>query len=190
MVAALHSKAPGSVRIIGGQWRRTRLPVLDVPTLRPSGDRVRETLFNWLQPLIAGSRCLDLFAGTGVLGFEAASRGAREVVMVEQDHKVVQVLSEAARRLSAQAVTIVNQNVLAYLDGPGRPFDIVFIDPPFAHGLWEPCMLKLQAGGWLQPGAYVFLETPHGIILSLPDRWKVERSGRAGNVDFLLARAH
>ena len=189
MVAALHSKAPGSVRIIGGQWRRTRLPVLDVPTLRPSGDRVRETLFNWLQPLIAGSRCLDLFAGTGVLGFEAASRGAREVVMVEQDHKVVRVLTEAVRRLSAQAVTVVNRDVLAYLDGPGRPFDIVFIDPPFAHGLWEACMLKLQAGAWLQPGAYVFLETPHGIALSLPARWTVERSGRAGNVDYLLARA-
>ncbi|MGH8508653.1 MAG: 16S rRNA (guanine(966)-N(2))-methyltransferase RsmD [Gammaproteobacteria bacterium] len=190
MAAALHSKAPGSVRIIGGQWRRTRLPVLDVPTLRPSGDRVRETLFNWLQPLIAGSRCLDLFAGTGVLGFEAASRGAREVTMVEQDHKVIKALTQAVRRLSAQAITIVNQDVLTYLDGLGRPFDIVFIDPPFAHGLWEPCMLKLQAGAWLQPSAHVFLETPRGITLSLPARWQVERSGRAGNVDYLLARAH
>ncbi|MGH8525132.1 MAG: 16S rRNA (guanine(966)-N(2))-methyltransferase RsmD, partial [Gammaproteobacteria bacterium] len=158
--------------------------------LRPSGDRVRETLFNWLQPVIAGSRCLDLFAGTGVLGLEAASRGAREVVMVEQDHKVLKVLSEAVRRLSAEAVTIANQDVLTYLDGPGRPFDIVFIDPPFARGLWEPCMLKLQAGAWLQPGASVFVETPHGITLSLPARWTVEHRARAGNVDYLLARAH
>jgi len=110
--------------------------------------------------------------------------------MVEENHKVEKVLTEAARRLSAQAVTIVNRDVLAYLDGPGRLFDIVFIDPPFAHGLWEPCMLKLQAGGWLQPGAFVFVETPHGITLSLPARWTVERSGRAGNVNYLLARAH
>ncbi len=94
--------------------------------------------------------------------------------MVEQDHKVVQVLSEAARRLSARATTIVNQDVLAYLDGPGRLFDIVFIDPPFAHRLWEPCMLKLQAGAWLQPGAFVFVETPpwYHPFLCRPGRWR------------------
>ena len=124
----------GSVRLIAGQWRGRKLPIVDVEGLRPTGDRVKETLFNWLQTQIPGARCLDLFAGSGSLGFEAASRGAAEVIMVERDPTVVGCLQASAERLSAAQVTILQTDAAAYLQTSPDPFDIVFLDPPFNVG--------------------------------------------------------
>lgn len=177
----------GSVRIIGGRWRGRRIPVPKVEGLRPSPDRVRETLFNWLQPVLPGSRCLDLYAGTGALGIEAASRGAREVVLVDRDRRVTQNLRQTAARLEATGIEILCREALAFLAGPARAFDIVFLDPPFREALWSPCCRRLHERGWLRAGASVYLEYPTGPLPALPEGWTVVRSGRAGRVQFALA---
>lgn len=160
---AARSPAPpaGKVRIIAGRWRGSRLEVPAVPGLRPSPDRVRETLFNWLQGDVAGARCLDLFAGSGALGFEAASRGAGEVVMVERDPRALAALGAAKARLGADQVEVVADDALAWLmRGPGRPFDVVFVDPPFAAGLHRAVLAAL--GPWLSPAAKVYVESARG----------------------------
>jgi 16S rRNA (guanine966-N2)-methyltransferase len=147
----------GKVRIIGGHWRGTRLDVADVAGLRPSSDRVRETLFNWLQADIRGARCLDLFAGSGALGFEAASRGAEQVVMIERDARALANLRALVQRLDAKQIEVVAGDALAWLARqPTCAFDLVFIDPPFASGLMQPVLDRL--GPWLAPAAQVYLE--------------------------------
>jgi 16S rRNA (guanine966-N2)-methyltransferase len=181
-------KRPGYVRIIGGKWRGRRLPVPDLPGLRPTPDRVRETLFNWLAPVIGGSRCLDLFAGTGVLGFEAASRGAREVVLVERDREAAGRLREAAATLAPDRLEVVHGEALAWLKSPAGPFDVVFLDPPYEAGLLDAAMRALDSGGWLAPGARIYLEAPAASgAPSLPPGWILHRSGRAGAVGYHLA---
>jgi 16S rRNA (guanine966-N2)-methyltransferase len=134
-------KPPREVRIIGGQWKRCRLAVLDRPGLRPTPDRVRETLFNWLGQDLTGWRCLDAFAGTGALGFEAASRGAVEVVMLERDRTLQRQLNEVRARLKAVQVRLEGADALAWMRRceAGR-FDLVFLDPPFEAGLFEPAL--------------------------------------------------
>jgi 16S rRNA (guanine966-N2)-methyltransferase len=176
---------PGSVRVIGGKWRRALIPVPDVPGVRPSPDRVRETLFDWLTPRIAGCTCLDLFAGTGVLGIEAASRGAGRVVSVDHNPTVVRALRALATRLGARELSVVRADALAFLAGPAMPCDLVFLDPPFSERLWQPCCQGLQNRGWLKPGAWVYLEAPR--TLPLPSGWQLHRAGRAGQVQFCLA---
>jgi 16S rRNA (guanine966-N2)-methyltransferase len=178
---------PGSVRVIGGKWRRALIPVPDVPGVRPSPDRVRETLFNWLTPGIAGCTCLDLFAGTGVLGIEAASRGAARVVSVDHDPIVVRALRALATRLGARELSVVRADALAFLAGAAMPCDLVFLDPPFSERLWQPCCAGLQNGGWLKLGARVYLEAPRGRPLPLPAGWRVHRAGHAGHLQFCLA---
>ncbi|HTA64280.1 MAG TPA: 16S rRNA (guanine(966)-N(2))-methyltransferase RsmD, partial [Xanthomonadaceae bacterium] len=135
----------GSVRIIGGRWRGSKLPVADAAGLRPSADRVRETVFNWLQPRIVGARVLDLFAGTGALGLEAASRGAARVVLVEKDAVLASTLRANAERLAradaAKTVEVVCDDALRWLSrSPDARFDLVFVDPPFAAGLWQSAL--------------------------------------------------
>lgn len=181
-------KRPGYVRVIGGRWRGKRIPVPELPGLRPTPDRVRETLFNWLAPVIAGSRCLDLFAGTGVLGFEAASRGAREVVLVERDHGLAGRLRDAAATLAPDRLAVVEADALAWLRSPSQPFDIVFLDPPYDAGLLQAAAQGLQAGGWLAPRAFIYLEAPaEAGPPPLPGGWTAHRSGRAGAVGYHLA---
>jgi len=181
-------KRPGDVRIIGGRWRGRRIAVPELPGLRPTPDRVRETLFNWLAPVIAGSRCLDLFAGTGVLGLEAASRGARQVVLVEGDREAVRRLREAVHALGPEACEVVQADALAWLRTAPRPFDVVFLDPPFEAGLLEAAMQALASGGWLAPGAFIYLEAPaQRGAPELPPGWVLHRSGRAGAVGYHLA---
>jgi 16S rRNA (guanine966-N2)-methyltransferase len=181
-------KMPGYVRIIGGRWRGRRIAVPGLPGLRPTPDRVRETLFNWLAPAIAGSRCLDLFAGTGALGLEAASRGARHVVLVERGRESVQHLREAAAALAPETCEVVQADALAWLQSPPRPFDVVFLDPPYDAGLLDASMQALESGGWLAPGARIYLEAPaeRGTPV-LPQGWTLHRSGRAGAVGYHLA---
>ena len=131
---------PGRLRIVAGEWRGRRLPVLDQPGLRPTPDRVRETLFNWLAPLITGARCLDLFAGSGALGFEAASRGAGRVAMIEKSANLVRVLRENRLLLDARQVEVIQADAGLWLAGQAEPFDLVFLDPPFAENLLGPTL--------------------------------------------------
>lgn len=180
---------PGKVRIIAGTWRGRRLPVADVPGLRPTPDRVRETLFNWLAPLIAGSRCLDLFAGTGALGLEAASRGAAHVSLVERDPRALAVLRANVGLLAAgDTVQVVAADALAWLRSPpSAPFDLVFLDPPYDAGLLAPALAALLAGGWLTSSAWLYLEWPRGAAAPLAATpW---RSLTAGQVQCALYRA-
>ena len=135
-------RAPGEVRLIGGQWKRSKLPVLDAPGLRPTPDRLRETLFNWLGQDLSGLRCLDAFAGTGALGLEAASRGAAEVLLIERDGRLAQALRDACERLGAQQVRVQAADALRWMTSQsgGSAFDVVFVDPPFDRALWEAAL--------------------------------------------------
>lgn len=185
------STYPGSIRIIGGQWRSRRLPVLSAEGLRPTPDRVRETLFNWLAPYISGAHCLDLFAGTGALCLEALSRGAADVVMVERDPEAVALLRANIERLQAQGADVVAADALEYLAGRPRPFDIIFLDPPFAvaETMIRRCAERL-ADGWLKPGAHVYIEAPRTLKpLPLRTDWQVVKHGTAGKIAYSLARA-
>ena len=149
----------GEVRIVGGQWKRTRLPVADKPGLRPTPDRVRETLFNWLGQDLAGWKCVDAFAGTGALGFEAASRGAADVLMVDHDAELVAALRETQKRLGAAAVRVQRGNGLSALAGVApASIDLVFLDPPFDAGLFDKALALAAAA--IQPDGYVYLEAP------------------------------
>jgi len=174
---------PGAVRIIGGEWRGRRLPVPG-DGVRPSADRVRETLFNWLQRRLPGARCLDLFAGTGVLGFEALSRGAREVLLIDSDPGVITRLEESRARLAAERAEILRYDALAWLAAaPVSPYDIVFVDPPFAAGLADEA-LTLLARGWVAVDGVVYVEAP--VAPTLPAGWTILRQGRTRQVVFSL----
>jgi 16S rRNA (guanine966-N2)-methyltransferase len=179
----------GSVRLIAGQWRGRKLPIVDVEGLRPTGDRVKETLFNWLQTQIPGARCLDLFAGSGSLGFEAASRGAAEVIMVERDPTVVGCLQASAERLSAAQVTILQTDAAAYLQTSPDPFDIVFLDPPFQSSLLVDMCERLINNPLLTRGARIYLEAGRKQGLPpLPVGLELLKSADAGDVAYHLAQ--
>lgn len=180
--------SPGQVRLIGGRWRGTRLPVADIDGLRPTPDRVRETVFNWLAPVLPGARVLDLFAGSGALGLESVSRGASSAVLVERDPDVVANLRALAGRLDGgDAVEVVQADALRWMHSAtaGR-FDIAFLDPPFASAAMEPALsgvLPLLArGGWL------YIEGPASSVLQLPAPWQLHRDGRTRDTHFALHR--
>ncbi|HEU0307596.1 MAG TPA: 16S rRNA (guanine(966)-N(2))-methyltransferase RsmD [Lysobacter sp.] len=180
--------ASGKIRIIGGRWRGTRLDVADAPGLRPSSDRVRETLFNWLQPVLPGARVLDLFAGSGALGFEALSRGAAAAVLVERDARLAAGLRATAARLQGgEAASVVQADALAWLHGqPDGGFDLAFVDPPFDANFWGgvlPVLTpKLSARGWL------YVESPHDADALPPPEWALHREGRTREVRYALYR--
>ena len=180
--------AVGSVRIIGGRWRNTRLPVPERPGLRPSSDRVRETLFNWLMPKLAGARVLDAFAGSGALGLEAVSRGAAQAVLVERDAGLADALRQAVSRLGAGAqVRVEGTDALAWLaNAPAEPFDIVFLDPPFADGLWDAALRALPRH--LADDAWVYLESPREQAPAVPPDWQPHREGQTRDVRYALYR--
>lgn len=180
-------RPPGEVRIIGGRLRGSKLPVADCPGLRPTSDRVRETLFNWLQPVLPGARVLDLFAGTGALGFEAASRGAAGVLLVERDAGLAASLRHSAARLKADGVEVLCADALGFLAQPdGRRFDLVFLDPPFAEGLWQAAADRL--GPWLAPRAFVYCEAALAAAFRPPAGWTLHRSGSTREVRYTLFR--
>lgn len=176
---------PGKVRIIGGTWRRRWLPVQD--GVRPTPDRVRETLFNWLQPVLPGASCLDLYAGSGALGFEALSRGASHVTLVESMPGVAQALRDAATALGATALDIVAQEARQYLARtPSSPYAVAFLDPPFASGE-IPRVLPLLAAGWLTVAAHVYIETARNADeVPLPEGWRMIRSGQTRETRYCL----
>ena len=148
------------VRIIAGEWRGRKLPVADLPGLRPTGDRGRETLFNWLQMAVPGARCLDLFAGSGALGFEAASRGAASVHLVEIAPMAISTLINSRNDLQANQVEVHRANALDWLEQQAADaFDIVFLDPPFDSGLAIRTLQALAEQGCVAPGGYIYVET-------------------------------
>jgi 16S rRNA (guanine966-N2)-methyltransferase len=183
---------PGQVRIIAGTLRGSKLPVADRPGLRPTSDRIRETVFNWLQSHIAGLRVLDLFAGTGALGFEAASRGAAEVVMLERDPQLATALRANAERLKTTMVRVECADALAWLAQPPEPrfdlarFDLVFLDPPFSADLWTATAQALSP--WLAEDALIYLESGHAAEIDLPQGWQMWREGRTREVRYALYR--
>lgn len=185
---AKRGAAPGEVRIIGGVWRSRRLSFPASAGLRPTPDRIRETVFNWLTPALPGARCLDLFAGSGAFGFESVSRGALHAVLVEKQIEVVAALRENSKRLKAEAVEIVHADALQWLRSLGHVFDIIFLDPPYASGLLGPCIELLEAKVWVKPKSLVYLETPKGEAPPLPASWELLRSMTAGQVGYHLAR--
>ncbi len=176
------------LRIIGGEWRSRQLNFYDAPGLRPTPGRVRETLFSWLQYDIIDSRCLDLYAGSGALGFEAASRGAKSVVQVENNPDACRALKETAVKLSATQIKIIQSDVFRYLAGDAEPFDIVFLDPPFALNLAAQTCQWLEDKGWLSPHAkiYVEAESKQNFLDELPENWHLLKSKTAGEVGYHL----
>jgi 16S rRNA (guanine966-N2)-methyltransferase len=180
------------LRIVGGSWRGRRIGFPEEPGLRPTPDRVRETLFNWLAPHIAGMRVLDLYAGSGALGFEALSRGAREAVFVDNRGSVVDHLLATAAGLKAGGARVERADALAWLDRASldrsrQAFDLVFVDPPFDADLVPATLARLSGHGLLNPGGFCYVEMPRQAGLpSLPGGWGVHRSGVAGEVGYHL----
>jgi 16S rRNA (guanine966-N2)-methyltransferase len=180
----LPARSYSSVRIIGGEWRRRLIRFPAVPDLRPTPDRMRETLFNWLGQDLTGETCLDLFAGSGALGFEAASRGARQVVMVERDAQVFGALQATHTLLGAAQVELTRADALAFLRADARRYGVVFLDPPFNLNLLPRLLLRLP--DCLDQGARVYLESDR--IAELPEGYQLLRQSRAGRVHGLLIK--
>ncbi len=173
------------LRIIGGRWRGRKLSFPDALGLRPTGDRLRETLFNWLQVHLPERRCLDLFSGSGALGFEAASRAAAEVVMVEANPQVVRSLATNIELLRADQIRLVSGKAQSYLQQPPEPFDLVFLDPPFADDVL-PEVFSLLEQGWLAEGALIYIEQPLRTELVFPADWQMLKQKQAGQVQVWL----
>lgn len=177
----------GSLNIIGGQWRSRKIDVLDADGLRPTPNRVRETLFNWLQADIFNSRCLDLFAGSGALSFEAASRGAKTVIQIENNVAACNVLKVNAEKLNATQIQTFQTDALTYLkQSPINQFDIVFIDPPFGFDLVAESCEWLEKNLWLAPYAKIYIETETNLTLKLSENWQLLKSKVAGEVAYHL----
>ena len=175
------------LRIIGGRWRGRKLRFPASADIRPTPDRVRETLFNWLAAVPRGAACLDLFAGSGALGLEALSRGAGDVTFVEQDAAAASELSARLTEWQAENARVVRADALLYLTGTARPFDIVFLDPPFDSPLLERTATLLQSQPWLQTGALIYVECrARAGLPSLPPTWRLLREKRAGEVGYHL----
>lgn len=179
---------PGRVRIISGSLKNSRLQVPVQEGLRPTPERVRETLFNWLTAYLPGLRCLDLFAGTGALGIEALSRGAAAVDFIEANAVVAVALRENLRRLRQDDGAVRCADALTFLDGPARAYGLVFLDPPFAAGLWDEAAAALEGRGWLTRDAWIYVEHLRGQARFLPSTWQSHRSAAAGEIAYALYR--
>lgn len=184
MAKAAASARPNQVRIIGGKHRGRKLPVADAPGLRPTPDRVRETLFNWLGQNLTGWHCLDLFAGSGALGFEAASRGAASVVLVEQSSAVARSLQSAAELLKEPVLSVVCADALAYLKKPSPPLDLVFVDPPYEQAWLDRIIMPLLPH--LADDARMCIEAESSLLDALAPGLHCLKRGQAGQVHYHL----
>lgn len=185
------SARAGRLRIIAGEWRGRRLPVPEAPGLRPTPDRVRETLFNWLANAVPGARCLDLFAGSGALGLEALSRGAEYCRFVDSSRAVAEQLNQNLQLLGAasRAGVICGDALTLLASPPERPYDVVFLDPPFRQQWLESCLPVLDRHGWLAERAWIYLESGADEALPVkPDSWQLHREKVAGQVSYRLLR--
>ena len=178
----------GLIRIIGGDWRGRKLPVLHQDGLRPTSDRVRETLFNWLQFELVGRRCLDVFAGSGALGFEAKSRGAGELLMLEKSPQVARQLSQNCQLLNDRSIKVEATDSLKYLaHKPEHEFDLVFIDPPFHQNLVQPTLNLLFENAWVSHQAWLYIEQEKSLDWpSLPSGWQIYREKTTNQTRFAL----
>lgn len=178
----------GQVRIIAGQWRSRKLPVNDVEGLRPTTDRVKETVFNWLAPYLDNARCLDLFAGSGGLSFEALSRYAKSALLIEKDRGAAKQLQTNLATLKCDNAVVKNQDSLSVLEKDSeQPFDVVFIDPPFRKNLLEKTCQLLESNNWLNDNAVIYIEVESEVALpALPKNWQCLKSKQAGQVSFSL----
>lgn len=186
-------KAMGEVRVIAGLWRGRKLPVLNAEGLRPTTDRVKETLFNWLMMDVANARCLDCFAGSGSLGIEALSRQAQAVVFLEKFTTAAQQLKKNLTHLKTEKGTVVNVDALTYLaqKNQGKPFDLFFIDPPFHHQFVPQILPLLQQNNWLAETALIYVETEKNHPpLSLADNWQVMKEKSMGMVTSRLIQVN
>lgn len=183
-----NKKGSNQLRIIAGEWGGRKLHFPDVPNLRPTPDRVRETIFNWLMPVIQGARCLDLFAGSGALGLEALSRGAQFATFVDSQKKVIHSITEHLDLLKAgdKAETILFDGI-KYLNGQSKPFDVVFIDPPYQLQYMEKVVPLLEQNGWLAKPAKIYLEIEKKKSLpELPLNWRCLKDKTSGDVHYYL----
>lgn len=184
-------KSTNHLRIIGGAWRGRKLAFPDVDGLRPTGDRIRETLFNWLAPDIQGAHCLDLFAGSGALGLEALSRGAASSLLVERDNRAAAQLKANLELLKAEGGKVIHTDALGYLQTQPRAiqipcFDVVFIDPPFQLNLWQAVIDHLEQQSMLSEGAAIYIESGINDNYMPPARWRLHRDKTAGSVHYRL----
>lgn len=188
--AASKKPRPGRLRIVAGKWRSRLLDIADEPGLRPTSERVRETLFNWLAPLIQGSRCLDLFAGTGALGFEALSRGASFVLFVDDGAEARALLRGNVEALGAGGATKVYRRDATRLGpvAPLEPFSLAFLDPPYHRGLAEKALLSAGEGGWLAPDALVVVEEAADAAFKAPDGFEEIERRRYDDTEFAFLR--
>ena len=189
--ASPRTSPPQRVRIVAGIWRGRYIQVPPVESVRPTPARVRETLFNWLAGEVQGADCLDLFAGSGILGFEAASRGARHVSLVEHNRTIVRGLESEIKTLSAQDMDVFCTDALTYLSQRKTPVDIVFLDPPFGASadLLETVCASLHRNAWLKPTSRIYVETPAGRSVPVPSSWVLVKSKCAGKVGYHLFSA-
>ncbi|HIF9168574.1 TPA: 16S rRNA (guanine(966)-N(2))-methyltransferase RsmD [Photobacterium damselae] len=182
-----NNRQSGFVRIISGQWRGRKLPVHDVEGLRPTTDRVKETLFNWLAQDIYQAKCLDLFAGSGSLSFEVLSRGAESLTMIELDQKAAAQLKQNLTAIGATNATLHNTNSVNFLNQAGTPHDLVFIDPPFRKDLIQQVIAALEANHWLSPNALIYIEAEKELgSIDVPPSWHLYREKTAGQVCYRL----
>jgi len=183
------SQRHSQLRVIGGQWRSRKLKFPAVPGLRPTPDRVRETLFNWLAPVLNGARCLDLFAGSGALGIEALSRGAAHVVFIDADAQATKTLRENLRLLQTDTAEVLTADALCWLQQiPSDSFDIVFLDPPFGQSCLSPVCQALENGAFLRARAMIYLESERHSPLVFPPAWALLKDKTAGQVHYCLAQ--
>ncbi len=191
MARKIQNAALGQIRIIGGKWRGRKLPVRNSEGLRPTTDRIKETLFNWLMPVIRDARCLDCFAGSGSLGFEALSRFASHVTFIELDKQNAQLISENKTRLQADTANIINGDSMAVLNQVGSPFDVVFIDPPFRKGLLDETLSLLEKNQWLADESWIYVESEaESPLTNIPANWQLHREKIAGQVAYRLFIGH
>jgi 16S rRNA (guanine966-N2)-methyltransferase len=185
---ALTKAGAGQLRIIGGHWRGRKLSFPDVEGLRPTGDRIRETLFNWLAPEIQGARCLDVFAGSGALGIEALSRGAGVSLLVERDNKAASSLKSNLELVKAENGRVICTDALSWLQKGNEeaPFQIIFIDPPFQLNLWQAVIDALEAGNWLANDATIYIESNRDAAFLPPINWQLHRDKHTGAVSYRL----
>lgn len=183
------SKAPGTqtLRIIGGRWRGRKLSFANADGLRPTGDRIRETLFNWIMADLPGAHCLDAYSGSGALGLEALSRGAASATLIEMNSQAAQLIRENLRLLDCDRAQVEQIDCLSWLaQKPAKPFDVVFLDPPFQQDLWADTIALLEQPGRLSENAAIYIETPRSLALNTPSDWQLHREKHAGDVSFRL----
>lgn len=188
----MHHKAQ-QLRIIAGKWKSRKISFLALPGVRPTTDANRETLFNWLQHEIQNATCLDLFAGSGALGFEALSRGARHVTMIDASLKIIRKLQENARLLATNDLTCIYANLPRQFNKiPSQVFDIIFLDPPFQHNLIAPCCDILENNGYIAINSYIYIEAERDLAIAtiIPKSWRIEREKLAGQVRYCLCKKH